>query len=81
MRKPKRHKPLNDLSRSPTALNVNETLIAVIELSQTTWLVAGKPSAIATRLRQAVDVAGTDRVGDPNEGAHNARSQLSARSS
>jgi transposase len=41
MRKPKRRKPLNDLSRSPTALNVNETLIAVIELSQKTWLVAG----------------------------------------
>ena len=41
MRKPKRRKPLNDLSRSPTALNVNETLIAVVELSQKTWLVAG----------------------------------------
>jgi transposase len=41
MRKPKRRKPLNDLSRCPTALNVNETLIAVIELSQKTWLVAG----------------------------------------
>src|SRR5262245_43701123 len=41
MRKPKRRKPLNDLSRSPTALNVNETLIGVIELSQKTWLVAG----------------------------------------
>jgi transposase len=41
MRKPKRHKPLNDLSRSPTALNVNETLIAVVELSQKSWLVAG----------------------------------------
>jgi transposase len=34
MRKPKRRKPLNDLSRSPTAFNVIETLIAVIELSQ-----------------------------------------------
>jgi hypothetical protein len=31
MRKPKRRKPLNDLSRSPTALHVNETLIAVID--------------------------------------------------
>jgi hypothetical protein len=41
MRKPKRRKPLNDLSRSPTALNVNETLIAVVELSQKAWLVAG----------------------------------------
>jgi hypothetical protein len=34
MRKPKRTKPLNDLSRSPSALNVNETLIAVVGLSQ-----------------------------------------------
>jgi transposase len=41
MRKPKRHKPLNDLSRSLTPLNVNHTLIGVIELSQMTWLVAG----------------------------------------
>ena len=41
MRKPKRRKPLNDLSRSLTALDVNQTLIAVIELSQKTWLVAG----------------------------------------
>jgi transposase len=41
MRKPKRRKPFNDLSRSPTALNVNETLIAVVELSQKTWLIAG----------------------------------------
>jgi hypothetical protein len=32
MRKPKRTKPLNDLSRSLTTLNVNETLIAVIEM-------------------------------------------------
>jgi transposase len=38
---PPMRKPLNDLSRSPTALNVNETLIAVVELSQQTWLVAG----------------------------------------
>ena len=41
MRKPKRRKPLNDLSRSPTVFNVNETLIAVVELSQKAWLVAG----------------------------------------
>jgi hypothetical protein len=31
MRKPKRRKPFNDLSRSPTALNVNETVIAVVD--------------------------------------------------
>ena len=33
MRKPKRHKPLNDLNRSHTPLDVNRTLIAVVELS------------------------------------------------
>jgi hypothetical protein len=31
MHKPKQHKPLNDLSRSLTPLNVNHTLIAVID--------------------------------------------------
>ena len=34
-------KPLNDLSRSLTTLDVTHTLIAVIELSQKSWLVAG----------------------------------------
>jgi transposase len=41
MRKPKQRKPLNDLSRSLTALDANHTLIAVIEMSQKSWLVAG----------------------------------------
>jgi hypothetical protein len=40
MRKPKRHKPLNDLNRSLTPLDINRTLIAVVELSQRSWLVA-----------------------------------------
>jgi len=31
----------NDLSRSLAALDENSTLIAVIEMSQTSWLVAG----------------------------------------
>ena len=31
----------NDLSRSLVALDQNSTIIAVIELSQSTWLVAG----------------------------------------
>ncbi len=35
------HKPLNDLSRSPTPFDPNHTLIAVVELSQKNWLVAG----------------------------------------
>jgi len=34
MHKPKKqHKPINDLSRSLTPLDVNQTLICVIELS------------------------------------------------
>jgi transposase len=42
MHKPKlQHKPLNDLSRCLTPLDPNRTLIAVIELSQKSWLVAG----------------------------------------
>ncbi len=40
MRKPKR-KPLNDLSRSLTPFDPNQTLIAVIEMSKKSWLVAG----------------------------------------
>jgi transposase len=34
-------KPLNDLSRSLTPLDPNHTLMAVIEMSQQSWLVAG----------------------------------------
>ena len=41
MRKPKQRKPLNDLSRSLTTLEANHTLIAVIEMGQKSWLVAG----------------------------------------
>src|SRR5258705_7503222 len=41
MRKPKQRKPLNDLSRSLTTLDANHTLIAVIEMGQQSWLVAG----------------------------------------
>ena len=40
MRKPNQQKR-NDLSRSLIALDVNHTLVAVIELSQKSWLVAG----------------------------------------
>ena len=32
---------LNDLSRSPTSLEQDKTIIAVIEISQSSWLVAG----------------------------------------
>jgi transposase len=42
MRKPKKQKkPLNDLSRSLTPFDPNQTLIAVVELSKMSWLVAG----------------------------------------
>src|SRR5499425_56602 len=42
MRKPKQQqKPLNDLSRSLTPFDPNQTLICVIELSKESWLVAG----------------------------------------
>jgi transposase len=42
MRKPEKHKkPLNDLSRSLTPFDPNQTLTAVIELSKESWLVAG----------------------------------------
>ena len=41
MRKQKQQKPLNDLSRSLTPFDPNHTLIAVVELSQENWLVAG----------------------------------------
>jgi transposase len=42
MRKPKKQKkPLNDLSRSLTPFDPNQTLISVIELSKESWLVGG----------------------------------------
>ena len=42
MRKPKQqNKPLNDLSRSLTPLDPSQTLIAVVELSKESWLIAG----------------------------------------
>src|SRR3990172_6673093 len=40
MQKPKQRKP-NDLSRSLTTLDVQHTLIAVVEMSLSSWLVAG----------------------------------------
>ena len=42
MRKPKKQqKPLNDLSRSLTPFDPNQTLIAVVEMGKKSWLVAG----------------------------------------
>ncbi len=42
MRKPKKQKkPLNELNRSLTPFDPDETLIGVVELSKSSWLVAG----------------------------------------
>jgi transposase len=41
MRKPKQSKVQNDLSRSLAPFEPNQTLVAVIEISQKNWLVAG----------------------------------------
>ena len=41
MDKPQQPKPLNDLSRSLTPLDVNHTLICVIEMGTESWLVGG----------------------------------------
>jgi transposase len=42
MRKPKKQKkPLNDLSRSLTPFDPNQTLTAVVEMGKGSWLVAG----------------------------------------
>lgn len=38
---------LNDMSRSPVALDQDSTLVAVIEMSQASWLVAGAVPGIA----------------------------------
>jgi transposase len=57
MHKPKQYKPLNDLSRSLTTLDVKHTLISVIELSQKSWLVAGIVPGVE---RQPLKKLGTD---------------------
>src|SRR3954464_10371516 len=43
----------NDLSRSPIALNQDGTLIAVIEMSRSSWLVAGIVPGIAPPAEEA----------------------------
>ena len=49
MRKPKQQKPLNDLSRSLTPFDPNQTLIAVIELSQKSWPTSRSSEHLASR--------------------------------
>src|SRR5437763_7378830 len=45
----------NDLSRSLVALDQNSTIIAVVELSQSTWLVAGMLPGIERQPRKKLD--------------------------
>src|SRR6185312_4265837 len=45
----------NDLSRSLVALDQNSTMIAVIEMSQSSWLVAGMLPGIERQPRKKLD--------------------------
>ena len=45
----------NDLSRSLVALDQNSTIIAVIEMSQSSWLVAGVPPGIERQPRKKLE--------------------------
>src|SRR3979490_870081 len=45
----------NDLSRSPVALDQNSTIIAVIEMSQWSWLVAGMLPGIGRQPRKKLE--------------------------
>src|SRR5438445_13507786 len=45
----------NDLSRSLVALDQNSTIIAVIELSQSSWLVAGMLPGIERQPRKKLE--------------------------
>ena len=46
---------LNDLSRSPVALDQDSTIIAVVEMSQSSWLVAGVPPEIERQPRKKLE--------------------------
>src|SRR5437588_4236461 len=45
----------NDLSRSLVALDQNSTLIAVVELSQSSWLIGGLVPGIERQPRQKLE--------------------------
>ena len=45
----------NDLSRSLVALDQNSTIIAVVELSQSSWLVAGVVPGIGRQPRKKLE--------------------------
>ena len=46
---------LNDLSRSLAALDQNSTIIAVVELSQSSWLVGGVVPGIERQPRKKLE--------------------------
>ena len=50
----------NDLSRSLVALDQNSTVIAVLEMSQSSWLVAGMLPGIERQPRKAAEQSLTD---------------------
>ena len=45
----------NDLSRSPVALDQDSTIIAVVEMSQSSWLVAGMLPGIERQPRKKLE--------------------------
>jgi hypothetical protein len=47
--------PLNDLSRSLVALDQDSTIIAVVELSQSSWLVGGVVPGIGRQPRKKLE--------------------------
>src|SRR5262245_8669992 len=47
----------NDLSRSLVALDQNSTIIAVIEMSQSSWLVAGMLPGVERQPRKKLEIS------------------------
>ena len=55
----------NDLSRSLVALDQNSTIIAVVELSQSSWLVGGVVPGIESLVTPLALDCGRHRTGTP----------------
>src|SRR6201989_1525244 len=53
----------NDLSRSLVALDQDSTIIAVVEMSQSSWLVAGVLPGIERQPRQKLEPSAERRLG------------------
>jgi hypothetical protein len=60
----------NDLSRSLVALDHNSTIIVVVELSQSSWLVGGVLPGIERQPRKKLSAAGTVLVRKGQVRAH-----------